>query len=71
MSHRTCDLIRYFSLYTAALSPCVCVVCFTVCLILGPLIWKTFYQVFNEGQVKKEEMFLFKISLKKRAMGTF
>ena len=31
-------------------------------------IWKTFYQVVNEGQVKKEEMFLVRISLKKRAV---
>ena len=59
MSRMTCDLILYFSLYTAALSPCVCVVCFT--LFDSRAIWKTFYQVVNEGQVKREEMFLIRI----------
>ena len=70
MSRMTCNLILYFSLCTAALSPCVCVVCFTVCLILGPFGRLFIRLLINKGQAKKE-MFLVRISLTKTAVGTF
>ena len=43
--------------------------CFT--LFDSRAIWKTFYQVVNEGQVKREEMFLIRIFFSKESTGHF